>query len=127
MGHSRVLSSQPVRFVVFEIGCIGVHSHVARPCRSPFTSPMPVYAGARPCYFDRLNHGRWARSCCFPVLLWQDYPRPRLTAVATYHIPCWGKNLALFSHSLMHTHVPGRVVFRKPAFHDSVSMLDIKN
>ncbi|PPS08199.1 hypothetical protein GOBAR_AA12451 [Gossypium barbadense] len=50
-------SFQPVHFMVFEIRCFGAHSHVARPFHSSLASPMPVYAGARLCSFDRLNHG----------------------------------------------------------------------
>ncbi|PPR94020.1 hypothetical protein GOBAR_AA26650 [Gossypium barbadense] len=42
MGHARVPSFQRVRLMVFEIGHIGAHGHVARPCHSSFASPMPV-------------------------------------------------------------------------------------
>ncbi|PPR93502.1 hypothetical protein GOBAR_AA27168 [Gossypium barbadense] len=120
VGHARVLSFQPVHFVVFEIGRIGVHGHVARPCRSLLASPTPVYAGAPPCYFDRLDHGRWARSCRSPMLLWQDCPWPRRTVVATLSNPVLGKHfcsiftrsccIPWYVHSLQHARVPCRVV-----------------
>ncbi|PPS12958.1 hypothetical protein GOBAR_AA07684 [Gossypium barbadense] len=41
VGHARFPSFQPVRFVGFEIGHIGVHSHVARSCQSSIASPTP--------------------------------------------------------------------------------------
>ncbi|PPS16525.1 hypothetical protein GOBAR_AA04053 [Gossypium barbadense] len=94
--HARVPSFHPVRFMVLEIGRNGALGHVARLCQSSFASLTPIFA-----------HGHAARP-------WQ------LIASRV------GGNFALFSHGLRHARVPGRVCFRKPAFHESVSMLDVK-
>ncbi|PPR98937.1 hypothetical protein GOBAR_AA21729 [Gossypium barbadense] len=116
MGNARVPSFQTVHFVVFEIGHIGVHSHVARPCKSSFTFPTPVYAGASPCYFERLDHGQWAWSC--RALLLNSQFQPRFLDMGVSHArvvlidlptamsnghgdlsqPLFKENFALFSH-----------------------------
>ncbi|PPS03883.1 hypothetical protein GOBAR_AA16773 [Gossypium barbadense] len=82
MGHTRVPSFQPVHFVVFEIGRIGVLGHVARSCQSSFASPTPVFAHGHvarswqliasrvgkkflPCFYTTVSHGRVAsRDMC---------------------------------------------------------------
>ncbi|PPS04516.1 hypothetical protein GOBAR_AA16144 [Gossypium barbadense] len=96
------------------LGRIGADDRVALPCPTSFTSPMPVYMYARPCYVDSFNHECWARACRTPVLISQFLPRlidirvshtrddlagcpwPCRMAVATYRIPCWGKILLYF-------------------------------
>ncbi|PPR86686.1 hypothetical protein GOBAR_AA34005 [Gossypium barbadense] len=102
--HTRVRRSTPV-FVLTVSTTGGGHGHVLRQCS-----------------ILSFNHGFKTRACLMPVLLWQFRPRPCHTTVATCRFPCW-ENFSLFSHGLSHTHVLGRVGFRKPAFHDSVSYL----
>ncbi|PPS15512.1 hypothetical protein GOBAR_AA05065 [Gossypium barbadense] len=101
--------------MVFEIGRIGAHGHVARPCHSSFASPTPVYVGARPCCFGRLDHGRWARTCRMPVLIWHDCPRPCHKAVLIFALFSHGRIartccLSWYWHSLRHACGAGRVV-----------------
>lgn len=125
-GHARVPSFQPLHFMVFEIGRIGVlgmlHDRVNL-CLLLSCSCMKAHAHVkltglpmvskhrcviRPCYFGSFAHGHVARP-------W------KLIASRVGE-----ENFSLFSHDRRHTHVPGRVCFRKPAFHESVSMLDVK-
>ena len=69
------------------------------------------------------RHGLVSRPCCFGSFAHGHVTRPwQLIASRVGE-----KNLALFSHGLMHARVPCRVVFRKLVFHDSISMLDVKN
>ncbi|PPS13921.1 hypothetical protein GOBAR_AA06653 [Gossypium barbadense] len=68
-----------------------------------------------------LQHEHVARLCCFGRFVHGPNSQPwRLIASRA------GKNFTLFSHGLKHARVPGRVCFRKPAFHESAGIVYLK-